>query len=134
MFVALIAVSTSGVMDLIVPEPCSIDEVTNGQERKLRGNLRTLQLLRSVDRGRGCHSVVCSPPYSRRDFSIFSGSSRQLVLPISFTSLSSVKPSIATFGMTVSLCLVGYQANSPTAMLMPTRTIKPNRDEAASHS
>lgn len=31
-FVALIAVSTSGVMDLVVPEPCSIDEATNGQE------------------------------------------------------------------------------------------------------
>lgn len=31
-FVALIAVSTSGVIDLVVPEPCSIDEATNGQE------------------------------------------------------------------------------------------------------
>lgn len=31
-FVALIAVSTSGLMDLVVPEPCSIDEATNGQE------------------------------------------------------------------------------------------------------
>jgi hypothetical protein len=31
-FVALIAVSTSGVMDLVLPEPCSIDEVANGQE------------------------------------------------------------------------------------------------------
>ena len=31
-FVALTAVSTSGVMDLVVPEPCSIDEAANGQE------------------------------------------------------------------------------------------------------
>ncbi len=31
-FVALITVSTSGVIDLIVPEPCSINEAANGRE------------------------------------------------------------------------------------------------------
>lgn len=31
-FVALIAVSTSGVMDLVVSEPCAIDEPANAQE------------------------------------------------------------------------------------------------------
>lgn len=31
-FVTLIAVSASGVLDLIVPEPCSINEASNGQE------------------------------------------------------------------------------------------------------
>ena len=31
-FVALITVSTSGVIDLFVPEPCSINEATNGRE------------------------------------------------------------------------------------------------------
>ena len=32
LFVGLVSVSTSGVLDLVVPEPCSIEEDLNGTE------------------------------------------------------------------------------------------------------